>query len=99
VKVVVNDDAVELVDADDTKGFHVEVRGDADVAAVLDTSGAGALAPDGEHAHIDIGWVRQHATAVGPDWNQQFDAMLDYARTKGWIEEGTSSIVAHLERS
>ena len=90
---------VDLVDAEDTKGFHVEVRDDSDVAAALEDAGAGTLAEDGEHAHIGIGWVRQQAVGVGPDWNQQFDAMLDYARTKGWVEEGTSSIVAHLERS
>lgn len=96
--VRVNDDTAELVDAADCKGFHVEVHGDVDVAAVLDESGAGRLADDGEHALIDIGWVRQHATGTGPDWNQEFDGMLDYARTKGWIDEGASAIVAHLER-
>jgi hypothetical protein len=99
VIVRVEGGGVDLVDAEDTKGFHVEVVGGADVAAALQEAGAGTLAPDGEHAHVDIGWVRQNATAVGPDWNQQFDAMLDYARTKGWIEEGTSSIVAHLEHT
>lgn len=96
--MVVEDDAVELVDADDCKGFHVEVRGDVDVAGVLDASGAGTLADDGEHALIEIGWVRQHATVVGPHWEQEFEGMLDYARGKGWIDEGTSSIVAHIER-
>lgn len=97
--IVIEGGDVDLVDAEDTKGFHVEVRGDVDVAAALDEAGAGTLADDGEHAHIDIGWVRQHAVGVGPQWTHDFDAMLDYARTKGWVEEGTSSIVAHLERS
>ena len=97
--IVVTDDSVELVDAEDTKAFHVEVRDDTDIAAVLDEAGAGTLADDGEHALVEIGWVRQHAVGVGPQWEQDFDAMLDYARTKGWIDEGTSAIVAHLERS
>jgi hypothetical protein len=99
VIVRVEDDAVELVEAEDTKGFHVEVRGDVDVAAVLDESGAGQLATDGDHALIEIGWVRQHAVGVGPEWDQDFEVMLDYARTKGWIDEGASAIVAHLERT
>lgn len=99
MKVVVDGGDVTLVEAEDTTAFHVEVRGDAEVAAALQDADAGTLAEDGEHAHIGIGWVRRHAVGVGPDWNQRFDAMLDYARTKGWIEEGTSSIVAHLERS
>ena len=97
--VVIEGDEVELVDAEDCKAFHVEVRGDVDVAGALDASGAGTLADDGEHALIEIGWVRQHATSVGPNWDQDFEGMLDYARGKGWIEEGTSSIVAHIERA
>ena len=99
MRVVVDDDAVELVDPDDCKAFHVEVRGDPDVGAVLDESGAGRLADDGEHALIDIGWVRRAAVGVGPDWDRDFGGMLDYARTKGWIDEGSGAIVAHLETS
>jgi hypothetical protein len=99
VKVVVEDDAVELIEADDCKAFHVEVRGDADVGAVLDESGAGRLADDGAHAMIDIGWVRQAAVTVGPNWDEDFGNMLDYARTKGWIDEGSGAIVAHIEAS
>jgi hypothetical protein len=99
VIVVIADGDVELVDADNCKAFHVEVHGDADVGAVLDESGAGSLADDGEHALIEIGWVRQAARGVGPDWDQDFGGMLDYARTKGWIDEGSGAIVAHLERS
>ena len=97
--VVIEDDAVELVDAHDCKAFHVEVRGDPDVDAVLDESGAGRLADDGEHALIEIGWVRRAAVGVSPDWDNDFGVMLDYARTKGWIDEGTGAIVAHLERA
>ena len=97
MKVVIDDDAVELVDAADCKAFHVEVHGDVDIAAVLDESGAGRLADDGEHALIEIGWVRHAAVGVGPDWDQDFGAMLDFARTKGWIDEGAAAIVAHIE--
>ena len=97
--VVVTDDSVELTEAEDCKAFHVEIRGEADVDAVLDASGAGRLADDGEHALIDIGWVRRHATGTGPEWEQDFGGMLDFARTKGWIDESDSAIVAHLERS
>jgi hypothetical protein len=98
VVIVIDGGDVDLVDAEDTRAFHVEVRGDDDVAAALEEAGAGTLADDGDHAHIAIGWVRQHAVGVGPEWEQEFDAMLDFARTNGWIEEGSSSIVAHLER-
>lgn len=90
--------AVALVEPDDCKAFHVEAYGDVDVAAVLDESGAGRLTDDGEHALIEIGWVRRVAVGVGPGWDQDFGAMLDLARTKGWIDEGSGAIVAHIER-
>jgi hypothetical protein len=98
VVIVVSDDTVELVDAEDCKRFHVEVPDDTDVAAALDAARAGTLDDDGEHAHIEIGWVRQHAVGTGPDWEQDFAGMLDFARTKGWVDEGSSSILAHIER-
>jgi hypothetical protein len=98
VIVVVHDDAVELVDAEDCKRFHVEVRDGSDLAAALEADRAGTLDDDGEHAHIAIGWVRQHAVGTGPAWEQDFAGMLDFARTKGWVDEGSSSILAHVER-
>ena len=91
--------SVELLEPDNVKSFYVEVRGGADVAAVLDAAGAGRLADDGDHAHITIDWVKRAAVGrVGPDWDADFGGMLDFARTKGWIVEGDGAIVAHLER-
>jgi hypothetical protein len=34
---------------------------------------------------------------VGDDWTARFDAMLDYARTKGWIDDTNNAIQAHVE--
>ena len=42
----------------------------------------------------DTNWSRNEAML-----DQDFGAMLDYARTKGWIDEDAGAIVAHLEKS
>ena len=50
------------------------------------------------HALITIDAVRRMAAGrVGDDWDARFDAMLDYARTKGWIDDTDNAIQAHVE--
>jgi hypothetical protein len=40
---------------------------------------------------------RMAAGRVAPDWDQSFQRMLDYARTKGWTDEATGTVRAHCE--
>jgi len=90
VVIVITDDGPVLVSPEDCKAFHVELRGSGELGA------AGRFADDGEHALIDIDWVRQAAAGrVGPDWDAEFEGMLAYAGTKGWIEG--SAIKGHIE--
>ena len=89
--IVLTDDGPVLEAPEDCKKFHVEVRGSGELGA------AGRFDDDGEHALIEIDWVRQAAAGRVPDdWTEQFDGMLAYAGTKGWIE-GTT-IKGHIER-
>ena len=90
---------VRLEDADDTKQFHVMVIGGTDRALVfgaLVDAAAGRL--EGDDAFITIDAVRRMAAGhVGAAWDGEFVAMLEYARTKGWIDEGGNAIRAHVE--
>jgi hypothetical protein len=92
--------AVTLEEPDDCKRFHVAVVGPLDTAAVdaaLRESEVGRLA-DEEHALVEIAAVQRLATGrVGPTWDQDFGAMLDYARGKGWVDEDERSVLGHLE--
>jgi hypothetical protein len=90
---------VSLEEPDDTKRFHVEVIGGTDVGrlfgALVDAA-AGRL--DGDDAWIALDAVRRMAAGqVGPDWDERFDAMLEYARTKGWLDEAAHTVRAHVE--
>jgi hypothetical protein len=89
---------VTLKDPLDFFGFHVEVAG----GDVDDGRLAGVLAPhgrlDGEHAWIDRSAVIALAGAEADDaWHAGFDAMLAYARDKGFLSEDGEAIRAHLE--
>ena len=90
---------VTLENPDDTQAFHVAVVGGTDwglVFGALVDAAAGRL--EGDNAFITIDAVRRMAAGrVDAGWDQQFVAMLEYARTKGWIDEGGNSIQAHLE--
>ena len=90
---------VSLEEAADLKRFHVEVAGGTDRALVfgaLVDAAAGRL--EGDDAWITIDAVRRLAAAqADPDWDRDFAAMLDYARGKGWLDDITHAIRAHIE--
>jgi hypothetical protein len=80
--------------------FHVVVRGTGDAVsleAALRSSAVGTVDGDGE-ALVDVAAVRRLAAgSVGETWEGDFTAMLDYARSKGWLSEDGASIRAHVE--
>ena len=90
---------VTLEEPDDTKKFHVEVVDGTDwglVFGALVDAAAGRL--EGDDAYITIDAVRRMAAGrVGPTWDADLGAMLDYAKTKGWLDEAANSIKAHVE--
>ena len=101
VDFVDNAGAVVLAQPQDCQGFHVAVRGGdrASLGAVLIESGVGRLLPSGE-AMIDPAAVRRLAAGrVASGWEGDFACMLRYAASKGWVEEGSGAIQAHLEWS
>jgi hypothetical protein len=90
---------VSLEEADDCTKFHLAVVGGRDLPRVfgaLVDAAAGRL--EGDHAYITIDAVRRLAAGrVGDDWDSRFDGMLDYARSKGWIDDTGNMIQAHIE--
>jgi hypothetical protein len=89
---------VGLVELDDFKGFRVLARGlhTDELADALPP--IGRMAEEGD-AFIDIEAVKRLAgeRSLRPDWLASFDAMVDYARTHGWVSTDGRSIRAHCE--
>jgi hypothetical protein len=90
---------ISLEEPDDTHRFQVTVRGGTDRALVfgaLVDAAAGRL--EGGDAWITIDAIRRLAAPrVQPGWDDQLSTMLDYARTKGWLDESTHALQAHIE--
>lgn len=90
---------VTLEEPDDTARFHVLVRGGTDAAMVygaLVDAAAGRL--EGDDAWIAVDAVRRMAAGrVSGGWDADLEAMLEYARGKGWLDEAGHVIRAHVE--
>jgi hypothetical protein len=93
-----DDGAVTLEDADTFTALHVAALG-LDPGAILDALGEDATAASDEALWLAID--RLHALGArhgGPDWRAGCDRMLDYARSKGWVDESGHHVRAHIER-
>jgi len=90
---------VTLEEPGDTARFHVLVRGGTDqglVYGALVDAAAGRL--EGTEAWIAVDAVRRMAAGRVPEgWDGDLDAMLAYARGKGWVDDAGHAIRAHVE--
>ena len=90
---------VFLVEPSDCRSFDVVVHGSGDDEA-LDQALAGASVgwTEGTDALVTVAAVRRLAAgSVGEGWESDLRAMLDYARSRGWLTEDGQSIRAHVE--
>lgn len=97
IVAITADAGLVVEDKHDLTALAVQARGVStdDVDQVLTTTGLGRL--EGEHAWLSIAELRDHARIDDPEWDEEFDAMIDYARSKSWLDETGSAVRAHLE--
>lgn len=95
--IVVEGGAVHMNDPSDFKSFKVVVDGDD--ATPLEAVGRLEDTDEGAAAWIRVDAVHNlagSATEVA-GWAEGFAEMLEYARTKGWLDESGTEIQAHVE--
>ena len=92
---------VSLEEPEDMKRFHVAVTGGKDWAMVfgaLVDAAAGRL--EGEDAYITVDAVRRMAEGrVSDGWDVELDKMIEYAKSRGWYDDSSHTIRAHVEWS
>ena len=90
-------DTITLEDAGNFQEFHIAIDGDVPTA-VAAFAGRAAASERDNHLWIDIAFVQELAgDTATPEWQTQFDAMLAYAATKGWIDEPANRVEAHIQ--
>jgi hypothetical protein len=87
-----------LLEADDFKAFKVVVRGGG--PALAEQAAPLGVAKVDEHAWVRVDALRELAgSAATPEWEASLQGMLDYARSKGWVDDGLGTVRAHVERT
>jgi hypothetical protein len=97
VELTLDTSSARLVDPDDHTSFAVVVEGDGEpAAAALAAAGVVGL---GDHAWVRTDALRRLAGPAATDeWERSFVAMLDYARTRGWVDDELGAVRGHVER-
>lgn len=82
-------------DVRNLRQLHVELDGvdDTAAAAVISEAGLGEL--EGDHVWLTIAGLRA-AGEPTETWRTEFDGMIDYARSKGWV--AGDRVRAHIVR-
>lgn len=99
MKVIATAEQVKITELDDLKKFHIEAIGTLEqIADQFKTSHAGRVM-NSEHAEVNISFIEQQAGEKLQDsiWLNGLKMMLDYADSKGWMNQEYQTIAAHIE--
>jgi hypothetical protein len=93
MQVVLNDNGTaELLRPGEFTRFEAVLRrGEKELPAVL--------APEGDtYVWVEDAWLRRELAGarLAPEWEPQYEKMVHYARSKGWVREGPLAIRAHI---
>ena len=100
VEIEVHADGAEarLAEPDDFKGFKVVLRDNR--ASLAERVASVGVARLDEHAWIRVDALRELAGAAAtPEWEASLAGMLEYARSKGWVDDDLDAIRAHVEHA
>ena len=87
-----------LVDPDDFKAFKVLVVGDE--PSLGERVAAAGIARLDEHAWVSIDALRGLAgPAATPAWEASLQSMVEYARSKDWVDDELGAIRGHVEHT
>ena len=86
-----------LDDPEDLTSFTVVLEGDGDPSP--EALAAGGVLGLGDHAWVRTDALRRLAGPIAtPEWESAFAAMLEYARTRGWVDDEHGAVRGHVER-
>ena len=86
-----------LLEPEDLTSFAVVLEDDVEPGA--EALAAGGVLGFGDHAWVRTDALRRLAGPVAtPEWEDGFAAMLDDARTRGWVDDEQGAVRGHVER-
>jgi hypothetical protein len=97
ISVEADMDTVSVKEPNVLTAFHVQslTNNESVVASAI---GDGAIPAEDAHLWVSIEWISANvAGSVSDDWEDKFLRMIEYATTKGWVNESGSHLKAHIE--
>lgn len=79
---------IALIEPNDFKWFSIRIEGG---------SLPEGMRVDGAHAWVPIRWLKALAPAGDAKWPGKFDRMIDFARSKGWVDDVLAIVRGHAE--
>ncbi|MEJ2889541.1 hypothetical protein [Actinomycetospora aeridis] len=102
VYLAIATDGVELRMPEHTTDLYAsywERLGPDQIVRLLAEHDAGELSEDRQSVMIPVATLRRLAAGrVSEGWDAEFEAMLEKARERGWLNESGDAVQAHLER-
>ena len=95
MNVIIDSAGPRLEEADNLRAFAVELKVPRDAAQ--DLGGCGVWSQDGAHLFVEPDWLRRQAGSLAddPEWQRNFAGMVEFARSKGWLDD-QGRIRAHV---
>lgn len=85
----------QLTDLERLDRLHAECPGE---LAAMQLAHWCSVGDDSEHVWLDVAECRSIGRAArGGAWGTEYDAMVEYATTKGWTDATGSRLRAHVE--
>ena len=77
--------------------FHIESP-EHNEDAVASIIGNGAEAAGDAHVWVSIEWITRNVEGEVPsNWEEDFSGMVQYATSKGWVNESETHLKAHIK--
>ena len=97
MRISVNGSNIELLEPDVFTAFDVVAPNLSADQVLTALGGHGSPSTEPDHVFVAIAAVRSMAgDAADRDWEEQFQAMIAYAASKGWLNDAGDKIMGHL---
>jgi hypothetical protein len=86
-----------VAEPEDLTRLSVQVAAGVELEGVALELGGALRFESATQAWIDQEWLRSQAGYDAPERRADFDAMVGFARGRGWVDADTGAIAAHVE--
>jgi hypothetical protein len=97
IKISADENVARIHEAETLTAFEIRTT-ELNASNAASIIGNGAYVGDEEHVWVPINWILNNAVEQASEkWNTEFRDMVDYAKTKGWVNEEATHLQAHIE--